>query len=190
MIPIFHNGRQLDLKTPLFVELINCGTVQDRMRFVREYGEIDGSHLPFASGPAASLAVAFAESLAATAEFLLAAGADEPAPGNTRKAFLRMTNAALLHGALIQPRLEVHEGAPRFVLDAPNLATFMAMELATAVEAGARTRRCNAERHGARCDKLFLYGPLTGRRSDREYCSNNCRLIALRARNAAKDAEA
>lgn len=189
MFPIFHKGRKVDLRAPLFVELINCATVQDRMRFVGEYGEIDGNGLPFAAGPAASVPRAFADSLAATAEILLAPENDEPAPGKTRDAFLRMTNALLLQGVSIHPRLEVHEGSTRFVLDVPSLAPFMAMELATAVEVGAKIGRCKAERRGDRCNKLFLHGPLTGRRSDREYCSDRCRLIALRARNSSKEVE-
>jgi hypothetical protein len=188
MIPIRYKGRSVDLKAPLFVELINCRTIQDRMLFERNHGEVDASQHMFAAGPAATLAVAVAESLLATVELLLASGNDEPAPSQTR-AFLNMTNALLLRGVSLRPRLEFQGDSARFVLDAPDVVTFMAMELATAVEVGAKITRCKAERHGDRCDKLILHGPTTGRRSDREYCSNRCRVIALRARNTSKGYE-
>lgn len=188
MMPIRYRDRKVDLKAPLFVELINCRTVQDRMRFVREHGEIDGSRLMFSAGPAAAVPLDFAQSLLATAEMLLAPENDEPQPGKTREAFLQMTNMLLLRGVSMQPLLEIHEGATRFVLEVQDLAAFMAMELAIAVEVGAKTSRCKAERPwGARCDKLILHGPTTGRRSDREYCSDRCRLIALRTRNSKGD---
>jgi hypothetical protein len=61
---------------------------------------------------------------------------------------------------------------------------YMALEIATAVEAGATMTAC---RH---CDRRFLFGPHTGRRSHAKYCSDRCRVAAARRRNAPKEFEA
>lgn len=55
---------------------------------------------------------------------------------------------------------------------------FMAMEIATAASYGAEIAQCE------NCGKFFLTGPLTGRRSHAKYCSDRCRVAAMRKRNA------
>ncbi|PDT24805.1 hypothetical protein [Rhizobium hidalgonense] len=68
----------------------------------------------------------------------------------------------------------------QFVLQADTLFAFMVMEITAAHEAEAVATSCE------RCRKVFLTGPLTGRRSHAKYCSDRCRVAAMRTRNAAK----
>lgn len=60
------------------------------------------------------------------------------------------------------------------VLHPQDLLGLMAMEVALAHEAGAVVGQC------ANCGKLYLTGPLTGRRSSAVYCSDKCRVAANR----------
>ena len=64
----------------------------------------------------------------------------------------------------------------RLTLHPENLFGLMALEVALAHEAGATTTACDY------CHKLFLIGPLTGRRSHAKYCSDRCRVAAMRKR--------
>ena len=62
----------------------------------------------------------------------------------------------------------------RLILHPNSLSSFMAMEVALAHEAGAAAANCQ------HCNKFFLTGPLTGRRSHAKYCSDRCRVAAMR----------
>jgi hypothetical protein len=53
------------------------------------------------------------------------------------------------------------------------------LEVRLAAEKGCKLARC------ANCNDGFLTGPLTGRRSHAKYCSDRCRVAAMRARQAA-----
>ena len=66
----------------------------------------------------------------------------------------------------------------RLTLHPENLFGLMALEVALAHEAGATATACE------HCGKFFLTGPLTGRRSHSKYCSDRCRVAAMRKRNA------
>lgn len=165
MLAILHNGRRIDLEDPLFVRLINCVSDQHREAFVKRFGEI-----PTPSS-------AFRDALERTAALLLEPSLGSPEIKATFQ--LDVANAYLLNDVLISPRLlAVRGGALRFVLETPDLAAFMALELATAVEVGAMTKRCE------HCNKLFLHGPTTKRRSSAKYCMDLCRAAAARARNS------
>lgn len=82
----------------------------------------------------------------------------------------------------IRSQIRIVDGAPRLVLETDSLEGFMTLELAAAIEAGVTAVTCD------HCDKLFLFGPFTGRRSHGRFCSDRCRVAAMRARNAAKGA--
>lgn len=69
---------------------------------------------------------------------------------------------------------------PAITLHPVSLWQFMAMEVATAASCGAELAQCE------NCRKLFLTGSLTGRRSHAKYCSDRCRVAAMRKRNATK----
>jgi hypothetical protein len=67
-------------------------------------------------------------------------------------------------------------------LDNRTLLSFMLMETATATTEGTKLAACE------RCGAQFLTGPLTGRRSHARFCSDRCRVAAMRARNAERKA--
>ena len=75
--------------------------------------------------------------------------------------------------------LEAQDGrTPRLVLAAESLLDYMTMECAFVAMVGARTAACK------NCGDFYLTGPLTGRRSHSLYCSDKCRMAAMRKRQA------
>jgi hypothetical protein len=70
-------------------------------------------------------------------------------------------------------------GAPRMLLKCESLIDFMVMEVAMITFHGAKVGTCQ------HCGAIFLTGSLTGRRSHAKYCSDRCRVAAMRARNRA-----
>lgn len=84
-------------------------------------------------------------------------------------------------GYSVQPTLRHGVGGNlRLVYRVSNLLAFMALEAALIAEAGAKAKHCD------NCFTLFIHGPRTGRRSHAEYCSDKCRVAALRKRNKGK----
>lgn len=69
-------------------------------------------------------------------------------------------------------------GQSRMVMHPKSLNQFMCMEIAVAATNGVSMRMCD------HCGKLFFTGPLTGRRSTAKFCSDRCRVAAMRKRNA------
>jgi hypothetical protein len=80
----------------------------------------------------------------------------------------------------LQPTIQLTgpRGTPRLLLKSDSLLGFMLMETAMVVAIGVRLAECE------QCGTLFLTGPLTGRRSHARFCSDRCRVAAMRARNA------
>ena len=76
------------------------------------------------------------------------------------------------------PTLPPNQELPQLTLRAKSLQGLMLMETAFVATNGARVTDCE------RCGKTFLTGPLTGRRSHAKYCSDRCRVAAMRLRNA------
>src|SRR3569833_1145357 len=73
------------------------------------------------------------------------------------------------------------KGSPRMVLKARSLMDTMLMECMAVAEHGARFAKCE------NCGDVFLTGPLTWRRSHARFCSDKCRVAAMRARNAKEE---
>jgi hypothetical protein len=69
-------------------------------------------------------------------------------------------------------------GTPRLLLESESFVGFMLMEVAMIVAHGARVAECE------KCGTIFLTGPLTWRRAHAVYCSDRCRVAAMRARQA------
>jgi hypothetical protein len=88
--------------------------------------------------------------------------------------------AHLLKSIRLQPAFDFSgsEQTARLTLRADTLRQFMIMEIAFAAAAGARLSRCEY------CGTAFLMGPMTGRRSTAKFCSDRCRVAAMRQRNA------
>ena len=82
-------------------------------------------------------------------------------------------------GIQLEPEFDLsgEGGTPRMLLKCSSLTNFMKMETAMAAMHGAKLATCE------RCGAVFLTGPLTGRRSHAKYCSDRCRVAAMRARN-------
>jgi hypothetical protein len=77
--------------------------------------------------------------------------------------------------------LPAEGGPPQMLLNCSDLTNFMKMEIAMVAMHGVKLATCE------QCHDFFLTGPLTGRRSHAKYCSDRCRVAALRARNRAKE---
>jgi hypothetical protein len=82
-------------------------------------------------------------------------------------------------GVQLEPEFNIsgEDGIPRMLLKCSSLTNFMKMEVAMAAMHGAKLATCE------HCRTVFLTGPLTGRRSHAKYCSDRCRVAAMRARN-------
>lgn len=100
-------------------------------------------------------------------KLLASAGVDEPdiALLNKRLRSSRSDLVPLLDGRRLSFRLD-------------SLYGLMLREIVMVVEKDARFTTCQ------RCQAAFLTGPATGRRSHAVYCSDRCRVAAMRARNA------
>lgn len=81
-----------------------------------------------------------------------------------------------LNETSLRPSFESTGGVSKLVFHPNSLISLMAMEVALAHEAGAVSTSC------AHCGTLYLTGPLTGRRSHSVYCSDRCRVAAMRKR--------
>ena len=103
------------------------------------------------------------------------------AGGKDRAAAMEAVNDAFAgsRGLNLRPsmRLAGPRSSPQIQLRSPSLLIYMFLEMATAVALGARVAACE------KCGRVFLTGPLTGRRSHAQYCSDRCRVAAMRARN-------
>ena len=86
--------------------------------------------------------------------------------------------ASRLFATVPQLDLAGEGGRPRMTLQAQTLSAFIMHEAALIVIHGASLKACE------NCGKLFLTGPATGRRSTAQYCSDRCRVAAMRARQA------
>ncbi|MGO8449912.1 hypothetical protein [Rhizobium gallicum] len=161
-----------NLEDPVFLHLVNCRTDKDLIAFLYRYGSPmnfndNVLHLPIVRG--------------------MAEGLRTQAMSTIGKHLSPQERAHFVNEALsnvnLRPSYVYSEqtGRGRLILEADTLYGFMMMEHSLAYEAGAVATSCE------RCDKLFLTGPLTGRRSHAKYCSDRCRVAAMRARNAAKE---
>lgn len=93
-------------------------------------------------------------------------------------AVLPRANAVASYSSF-KPKLErTSGGGLRLVIQASGLEDLMVMEAMMAIEIGAVITSC------AHCSRAYLTGPLTGRRSHSVYCSDRCRVAAMRKRNA------
>jgi hypothetical protein len=85
------------------------------------------------------------------------------------------------NGAIPVFHLAGPKGTPRVLLKCSHLIALMKMEVAMIVAHGARIGECE------HCGDMFATGPMTGRRSHARFCSDRCRVAAMRARNKRED---
>ncbi|RUT92557.1 hypothetical protein EOD23_34830 [Mesorhizobium sp. USDA-HM6] len=155
-----------DLESPVVVHFMNCRDDKDRQAFVARFGFLqqDDGWLGF---------MPWMEHLQERMTIGLIHGASARSQANDW-----MNEIA--KRVSLKPSFQISsEGrALRLVMHPDSLVSFMVMEIAMAHEAGAVATTCE------HCGKYFLTGPLTGRRSHAKYCSDRCRVAAMRKRNS------
>jgi len=161
-----------DLKDPVVLQFVNAR--DDLVPFLSKYttGSFRGvSQLPtFYDVGYAYSPIRLQNDLR---EILLLAGGGEPID-----ALIRVTSErpATLDPIDLSPAFHLERGKPRMLLRCTELTTFMQMEIAMVALEGAKVVTCE------HCHNLFLTGPSTSRRSDATFCSDRCRVAAMRAR--------
>jgi hypothetical protein len=159
-----------NLEDPVFLRLVNARTDDDLLVFLHAFGAPNGK----ASVELTELR-ALANTLLSTAEASLYTATGHAA------AFDRMHK--LMAGVSVSPLIVQFEHEPRMVLEAATLEDFMKLEIGAAFEAGVKVMLCQ------HCHRMRLTGPLTGGRAHAKFCSNKCRVAAMRARQAAPGAK-
>jgi hypothetical protein len=105
------------------------------------------------------------------------------AAGQDQAAAMDAINSAIaaVRAFNLQPTFHLAgpRGAPRLLLKTDTLFGFMLMEIAMIVSNGVRVAECE------NCKTIFLTGPLTWRRAHARFCSDRCRVAAMRVRKAA-----
>lgn len=171
-----------NLENPAVVEFINAGDDDSLLRFFSAFGrtseaiarryELEGQPSPEGDrGNNLVAQMAFRTML-------------ERATGSNQADMLRSINDSLGRNMAIDVtptfELDAETGIPRMMLKCVDLAQYMTMEIAMVAMHGAKLGTCE------HCGNVFLTGHLTGRRSTAKYCSDKCRVAAMRVRNAAK----
>lgn len=167
------------LENPIALHFVNARDDTARVKFLSRFGMPDNLHR-HTGIPAASL-YGLQNCIR---ELLAKAGGEDPveAVGAVNEALdgrmVRGLGGRQLHS--VRPVLDFAPGSatPRLTLEPATLFSFMILEAALVVANEARLTSCG------HCDKLFLTGSLTGRRSHAIYCSDKCRVAAMRKRNA------
>jgi hypothetical protein len=162
-----------DLEDPIFVRLLNCRTDDDFIRFANRFFDELLVGIGDASDPDGRVMI----NLPSLATQLRLAMFVEVMGDSRRNRGNSLVDGLLEH---VRLRTTVVDGTRRLVVEAVSVRDFMALEVASACEAGAKMTGCS------HCDKVFLFGPCTGRRSHGKYCSDRCRVAAMRARNATR----
>lgn len=158
-----------DLENPVVVAFVNAVDDERRRRFFERFGlTVPDRQLDYDSA------------LISQAQFRLLL---QTAGGENASAAMAAVNDVIsAHRALsLNPTIHLagRRGAPRLLLQTGSLLGFMVMETAMAVAHGARLAACE------KCGTVFLTGQLTSRRSHAKFCSDRCRVAAMRARQAA-----
>lgn len=153
-----------NLEDPVSLRFVNAGTDEKRIgEFLRRFGPPRRS----ASGAYSITEIA---NMQADLGSIVKSGNWGPAEKAVR------LNACLTNTQL-RPSVDVTESGVRISVHADDLYSLMAMELASAVEVGAALTSCE------HCGTHYFTGPLTGRRSHSKFCSDRCRVAAMRERN-------
>jgi hypothetical protein len=161
-----------DLKAPIVLRLVNCRTDEDCVEFANRFGSPLHFNDAVLSLP---LIRGMAEGLRTQ---VLSTIGKHLAPQERAHFVNEAISNVTLRPCYVYSDLT---GRGRLILEADTLHSFMMMEHLAAHEAGAVATSCE------HCNKIFLTGPLTGNRSHAKYCSDRCRVAAMRARNAAKE---
>ncbi|PCK87034.1 hypothetical protein CPT32_09510 [Rhizobium sophoriradicis] len=190
----------INLEDPIVLRLVNCETDADYITFLNRYGALEQKDIstsdeiigdleytlgsfdkPRSGGAVANVIILnVLRDRALSLEGLIK---ETLWTGRVDTAYrVRFLNELMDHAEVVVHPHFVHAADKmRFVLQAATLFDFMVMEVTAAHEAEAVATSCE------HCRRIFLTGSLTGRRSHAKYCSDRCRVAAMRARNAAKE---
>lgn len=157
----------VDLENPVALRLANCSTFEDVVAFYSRFSDTPSFGAADLLDPSHRMRSVWSGALS---------------PDSSVRASQRQDVNQRLAAHSIRSQIRMVDGAPRLVLETDSLDGFMTLELAAAIEAGVTAVACD------HCDKLFLIGPFTGRRSHARFCADKCRVAAMRARNVAKGA--
>jgi hypothetical protein len=170
-----------DLENPIILRFVNSRTDEDRIKFIQRFGflstlnEYRGDSAPWTERYLES--VDFFKSIQSEIEPNHIATESHEKIGTWRDSI-----ETFMGKAHLRPTFAIGEAArPQMTLLASSLTCFMFMEIGLVYEAGAEMASCE------HCSQIFLTGHMTGRRSSAKYCSDRCRVAAMRARNAAKE---
>ncbi|TGS89483.1 hypothetical protein EN817_03845 [Mesorhizobium sp. M3A.F.Ca.ET.174.01.1.1] len=164
-----------NLENPIVAHFLNCRDDKDRAAFVARFGHVqsDDGWLGF---------VPWIEHLQEVMRVGLKWSSQT---ANTLHPQANsLMNDVTAKRVSLRPSFELaadNANALRLVLHPDSLASYMVMEIALAHEVGAVATTCE------HCGKHFLTGPLTGRRSHAKYCSDRCRVAAMRKRNSSAE---
>lgn len=162
-----------NLENPIVLHLINCSSDEERGGFISRFGFLEREG-DFLRGFIPGLHIA---------QLSLADALSLPSLGIAPATDLANIVVQLMgFDVTLRPSFERSGsgGTLGLALHPDSLGSFLAMEIAMAHQMGAVAATCQ------HCGKIFLTGPMTGRRSHAKYCSDRCRVAAMRKRNAAK----
>jgi hypothetical protein len=172
MEPITYNI--FNLENPIALHLINCRSDADFIAFLSRFGMLM-NHLKSPDAPDYADMTELSGAKGDLEDILwLSSSHDTLDRIDHVNEILKYTR---LHPTI---RYLNAKAVPQLVLQPSSLADLLSMETAFAFEVGAVLSHC------AHCSKAYLTGPMTGRRSHAVYCSDRCRVAAMRARNSAK----
>jgi len=170
----FDRREFLNLENPVFLDFINATDHEHLREFFDRFG------LMFPYLRTAPGIIPLDDALSYQSEFREYLQLTE---GDDRGAAMAALNEGLSDHPDFNLRPLMHlagsQAKPRLILHSTSMFSFMLMEVAMAVAHDARLATCE------RCSTSFLTGPLTGRRAHAVYCSDRCRVAAMRARKAA-----
>lgn len=163
-----------NLENPISLNLINCRQDQDFVRFVERFGLPRNASFPSTKQDSNLWEMAaIKEELEYIFELAALANSSEKA--------LHANN--IMKCVSLVPTFEFSAGKHHLAFQPTDLSGLMIMEAVVAFDVGAVLTRCD------HCAKAYLTGPLTGRRSHSKYCSDRCRVAAMRARNKSEGRE-
>lgn len=159
-----------NLEFPILLNLVNARDDDARLAFLATFGLLaarDGTEEDWD---------AFNDWQRALENLLWKAGSGDPV-----RAMQSVNDALSAHTSFaLVPSLDLAGGrkVPRLALQPQSLLGLVLMETAMIAANDARTATCQ------HCGKIFITGPLTGRRSHAVYCRDSCRVAAMRKRHA------
>jgi hypothetical protein len=155
----------VDLENALVVRFVNATDDDKRIDFLKQFG------LPEHLIRYAGIGGGEPRNIVLGRQRVLRRLLQEAGSGDADRAS-KAANEALRHTGPDRRSLE----GGRLVWTAQEVMSFMYMEVAFAAANGARLGSCK------RCDRVFLYGKGTKRRSTAKYCGDRCRMGSHRAK--------